>query len=182
MRKSYSVKEFAQDNYKLSVGELLDVYEAKFSARFSNTMKTYIELEIKFENSYDETSFYQALSTDPMYTKLYTVKTHPIKNKTLIVSGKESLFDFLGSKEPNLLTLSRNLGIDFNVSFTQSYSSTSFTGSVINGELLSRQCIVEYNEVLPELSLGLLFQIGKTSEELDLLLTRIIPTQTEVLI
>lgn len=182
MRKSYSVKEFAKDKKDLSVQEMLNFYEQQFEKRFLMDVKKYIELEVSFESGLDETSFYQALKTDPIYQKLYTVKTHPLKSYTLIVSGRESLFDFLGSKEPNLLTLSRVLGIDFNVYFKQSFSSTQFKGSVIQGELLSRQCIVEVNQTLPELSLGLLSQIGQTSEELDLLLTRIIPTQTEILI
>ena len=57
-----------------------------------------------------------------------------------------------------------------------------FTGKVVNGELLARQCLVEVNDVIPALTLGLLNQIGKTTEEFDLLLTRIIPFKSNTIL
>lgn len=182
MKKSYSVNEFAQTHYQQSIEEVLKYYKAAFEARFNQTPDAWIELEVNFETSAEAIAFYQEIKTNRRYQSLYTVQTNPFQHNTLIVSGKETLFDYLGSKEPNLLTLSRVLGIDFSVRFKQKYSSTQFEGQIVNGELLSRQCLVEYNQVLPELSLGLLSQIGKTSEEFDLLLTRILPQKTEIIL
>ena len=99
-----------------------------------------------------------------------------------MVSGQKTLFDYLGSREPNLLTLSRDLNIDFEVKFVQVYSGTAFNGNLVNGELLGRQCLVEVNELVPELSLGLLFQIGNDEQEFELLLTRIIPFQSVLIV
>ncbi len=177
MIKSYSVHEFAQKNKEGNVDALLKHYKEKFEKRFNTSVEKHITLNISFEDSLDMTQFYQELRYHRAFKELYTVKTHPSKSLTLLVSGKETLFDYLGSKEPNLLTISRMLGIDFKVSFKQAYSGTDFEGTVISGELLSRQCIVEVSPLLPELSLGLLNQIGQSAQELELLLTRIIPVE-----
>lgn len=182
MKKSYSVQEFVDKKYNASVKEVLKFNAHLFEERFNQKLGDEIELEVVFETSYDMTQFYQEIKTSRNYNTLFKVKTHLFKPLTLLVSGKETLFDYLGSVEPNLLTLSRNLNIDFEVEFVQSFSGTVFKGHVVNGELLSRQCLVEVSDVLPELSLGLLSQIGESAQELDLLLTRIIPAQTQVIL
>lgn len=182
MRKSYSIQEFVNKRYDGSVEEVLRQNQMLFEKRFNQNLSDTIELEVVFESSYEMTDFYQTLKTSRNYQSLYKVKAHPYQALTLLVSGKETLFDYLGSKEPNLLTLSRNLQIDFKVNYVQSYSGTVFKGSVVNGELLSRHCLVEVSQVLPELTLGLLSQIGKTAHELDLLLTRIIPTKSQIIL
>ncbi|NLW15937.1 MAG: hypothetical protein GX038_06755 [Erysipelothrix sp.] len=178
MKKSYSVLEYVQAFSKGTVEGLLAYQQVKFEARFQTQASDNIEIEVYFDSSYEMTDFYNELKYIPAYRALYTVKHHMHKDLCLVVSGKETLFDYLGSREPNLLTVSRNLDIDFKIKFKQKYSGTSFKGSVVNGELLSRQCLVEVNNLLPELSLGMLNQIGKTGEELDLLLTRIITVPT----
>lgn len=182
MNRSYSVQEFIDKNYGASVKEVLHHQKTLFIEKFNQKPEKMIELEVIFESSYEMTEFYQEIKTSRNYNTLFKVKTHLFKPLTLLVSGKETLFDYLGSVEPNLLTLSRNLDIDFKVKFVQSYSGTVFKGSVVNGELLSRQCLVEVSDVLPELSLGLLSQIGTSAHELDLLLTRIIPSKAKVIL
>lgn len=178
MMKSYSVVEYAQVTYNKDVDTVLNFYQRKFESKFNKDIKENITLDITFDNALDMTQFYQELKYHRAFIGLYTVTTHPTQDLTLLVSGKKTLFDYLGSKEPNLLTISRTLGIDFKVRFRQKYSGTDFKGHIIGGELLSRQCIVEVNNTLPELSLGLLKQIGESTKELDLLLTRIIPVPT----
>lgn len=178
MMKSYSIDEFVQKKYKKDVSLVLDLFQKKFEKRFNTTVSADITLEVSFNDSLDMTQFYQELKYHRAFSGLYTVETHSHKELTLNVSGKKTLFDYLGSKEPNLLTISRTLNIDFKVRFRQAYSGTDFFGHIISGELLSRQCIVEVSPILPELSLGLLKQIGESAKELDLLLTRIIPVQT----
>lgn len=174
MKKTYSILEFV-NAYKLeSVKEMLKTQKEKFVETFAQNPSSQIEIEICFEDNFEMNEFYNELKYNKRYSSLYTIRSHQYKNKCLVVSGKSSLFDYLGSNEPNLLTLSRNLDINFKVHYIQKYSSTEFKGEVICGELLSRHCLVEVSEVLPELSLGLLNQIGSNQEELDLLLTRIV--------
>lgn len=175
MKKSYSIQEFVEERFaKYSVEKVLKAYKRQFERTFNQESGEFITLDITFSDSLDMTQFYQELKYNDIFNKLYSVRAHKTQDMTLQVTGKSTLFDYLGSKEPNLLTISRSLKIDFKVQFKQAYSGTDFFGHVVNGELLSRQCIVEVSDLLPELSLGLLSQIGETQNELDLLLTRII--------
>ena len=178
MKKSYSVKEYVAQEGHQSVERFIKKHSQIFEKRFSKQLNENIEIELRFSSSIEMMDFYNELKFNRVYSVLYTVREQSNKPLCLIVSGKKTLFEYLGSVEPNLLTIGRNLNIDFKVYFTQSYSGSSFKGSVVNGELLSRQCLVEVNQLLPELTLGLLSQIGKNAHEFDLLLTRIITFPT----
>lgn len=182
MKRSVSIKEFIQEIGIEDVRPLMKNQSRKFEKTFGFKLRKEIEISLYFESNFDRIDVYQELKFNPDFRKLYTVKYDPHNEGVLCVSGQATLFDYLGSREPNLLTLSRLLNVDFKVSYVQPYSNTTFKGEVVNGELLGRQCIVQVNDVLPELSLGLLNQIGKDETELDLLLTRIIPFQSTVIL
>lgn len=182
MKKSYSVKEFVSSYGSVGFDQFLKRQSDRFEQTFGKTISENIEIELIFLNNYEMTHAYQEFRFNRDFSKIYTVRYHQYKENTLVVSGQKTLFDYLGSREPNLLTLSRDLNIDFEVKFVQVYSGTAFNGNVVNGELLGRQCLVEVNELVPELSLGLLFQIGNDEQEFELLLTRIIPFQSVLIV
>lgn len=182
MKRSYSVEAYRTYHGYESIHPFLMEQRHKFERTFGILVSQSIEIELILHTNTEMIDVYQELRFNPRFSKLYTVKHHPSQNLTLLVSGQDTLFDYLGSKEPNLLTLSRMLGVDFKVVFVQSFSNTSFKGEVVQGELLGRQCLVAVNNMVPELSLGLLNQIGSDEVELELLLTRIIPFQTETIL
>lgn len=182
MKNTYSVQELMESLNYSTLDELLKDQRRDFTKLFGFNPETPIELELKFQSMSEMIDAYNELKFTTKFNTLYKLHHHAYKDFTLVVSGQETLFDYLGSNEPNLLTLSRITGVDFDVYFEQSYTGTQFTGKVVNGELLARQCLVEVNDVIPALTLGLLNQIGKTTEEFDLLLTRIIPFKSNTIL
>ena len=170
-QKAYSIKEYLENNNYTNIDDLLIRSNDDFKERFGMNFSEKISVELKFESFQDANEFYQELTYNTSY-KEYTVKTSNQAN-VLTVYGAKTLFEYFGTKEPNLLTVSRDLNISFDIHFVQSYSGTVFTGSVVSGELLSRQCIIEVSDVLPELTLAGLSQIAKSIKEFDLLLTRL---------
>ena len=179
MKTTYSVLDYTKSLGISNVTQFLKEQESAFKKRFGNVQEG-IELELRFDSEAEAINAYQEIRFNRRYSNLYSVKSHAYDGKILLVSGKDSLFDYLGCDEPNLLTLSRSLNIDFKVLYRQPYSNTEFKGEVVSGELLARQCIVSVSDVLPELSLGQLSKVGRDETELDLLLTRIvkIPSKT----
>ncbi|CAM3671154.1 hypothetical protein ERUR111494_06265 [Erysipelothrix urinaevulpis] len=171
IKKSYSIKEYINEYNYTNIEGLIKYNQNKFHERFGMEFQDDIDVELNFETFRDANDFYQELKYNSKYSDFSVFTTHS-PNK-LIISGAKTLFDYFGTREPNLLTLSRDLGIRFEILFNQDYSGSIFTGSVVSGELLSRQLIIEVSEVLPELSLAGLGQIAKTLSEFDLLLTRI---------
>lgn len=182
MKRSYSVQAYRTHHGYEAINPFLNEHRQKFERTFGVAVSASTEIELIVKNNEAMIDVYQELRFNPKFSKLYTVKHHPTQELTLLISGQKTLFDYLGSKEPNLLTLSRLLEIDFEVVYVQNYSNTSFKGEVVQGELLGRQCLVAVNNIVPELSLGLLNQIGSDEVELELLLTRIIPFQTETIL
>lgn len=170
-QKSYSIKEYLEEKEIRDLKSLFSNYNKKFEERFGIPFQKDIEVSLEFENFMDSNDFYQEIKYNIKYNEFKVSTTD--KSNVLTVSGAQTLFDYFGTVEPNLLTASRDLGIRFEIMFTQNYSATVFTGTVIAGELLSRQCIVEVSDVLPELTLAGLGQIAQSVQEFDLLLTRI---------
>lgn len=180
MMKNYSVVDYVNSVGGRDVESFMYNASKSFEKLFGSVTNN-IEIELVFECQRDAIDMYQEVKFNSRYRSLYTVRSSE-NGISLLVSGKDCLFDYIGSVEPNLLTLSRDLGISFKVNYRQEFSGTVFTGDVIGGELLSRQCIVSVSDVLPELSLGLLNKIGKDANELDLLLTRIIKVKAETIL
>lgn len=144
----------------------------QFTERFGLNYDEPVMVTLKFESQQDAHDFYNEIRMNPTYAQEYTVTSHPFHELSLCVTGQATLYDYFGSREPNLLTISRDLDLRFEIEFVQSYSKTTFTGSVNHGELLSRQCLIEVSDVLPELTLGGLVQIGRSEREFEDLLTR----------
>lgn len=180
MMRNYSVLDYVNSVGEKDVERFINKASKSFEKLFGK-INNNIEIEIVFENERDAIDMHQEIKFNPRYARLYTVKTGNQRG-TLLISGKERLFDYIGSIEPNLLTLSRDCGVNFKVNYRQEFSGTVFSGDVIGGELLSRQCIVSVSDVLPELSLGMLNKIGKDENELDLLLTRIIKVKAQTIL
>lgn len=172
MNKTYSITEVLQLFGKENLNQLINDQKQQFKARFKLEASNTLEVEIAFLDTYDTNAFYQEIKFNPAYQALYAVRYHNFKPNTLIVSGGTTLFDYFGSREPNLLTLSRDLKVQLKIEYIQPYTGVQFFGEVIYGELLSRHCIVEVSALIPELGLGCLHQIGSSIEEFDLLLTR----------
>ena len=149
----------------------LQKHKAQFEKRFGLVVDSEIEVELTFDSYRDATDFYQEVKYNPTYA-MYAVSTTDHVSK-LRLRGNGTLFDLFGSREPNILTISRNLEITLHVSYTQPYSGHVFTGDVVNGELLSRHLLIEVNAVVPELALGSLGQFASTEQEFETLLTRI---------
>lgn len=182
MKHTYSIKDYMEVIGAHNFEQFIETQASLFKKRFNIDILGNITLELSFNNEIEMAEFYQEIKFNKTYRELYTVESHPYLPLHLNVSGKNNLFDYLGSHEPNLLTLSRDLGIQFKVLYDQNYSETIFEGDVVGGELLARQCVINVNEYLPELSLGLLQQIGNTIEEFDLLLTRIVEVPTQIIL
>lgn len=172
MKKGYSVKDLmlAMDGKDLAT--FMHEQESQFQSRFDVSFKQGVEVELKFTDSIDARDFYQELRFNPVYGLDYSVKTVAYDETRILVKGAPTLFDYFGTREPNLLTLSRDLNLDFDVTFVQEFTGVVFTGKVNHGELLSRQCILEVSDLLPELTLGGLSQIARSEFEFDTLLTR----------
>ncbi|AMC94271.1 hypothetical protein AOC36_09855 [Erysipelothrix larvae] len=181
-KSSYSIKEFTQEMQMDDIQELMRQSKLQFTKRFGLEFSKDISVTLVFETSYDANDFYNEIRFNKAYSMLYRVAFNTSKANSLIVSGQATLFDYFGTNEPNLLTASRDLGLQFTIDFVQDYTGSTFKGSVMNGELLARQCIVEVSSVLPELTLGGLCQIAGSFEEFDLLLTRIYTVRSEALL
>lgn len=169
--KSYSIKEYLDMKNIENIESLFNKHNKQFQKRFGVQFEKTIEVNLLFESFIDANDFYQELKYNVDYDD-FIIRTTD-NPKLLVVSGANTLFDYFGTVEPNLLTISRDLSLRFDIEFIQKYSSNVFTGTVISGELLSRQCIIEVSETLPELTLAGLDQIASTIKEFELLLTRI---------
>lgn len=174
MKKNHlSLDALIKKEGSITLNQMFETNKEKFKQRFGFEMANEVTIELTFESSFEATLFYQEIKQNPRYSQQYTVKTHPYHVSVLIVSGATTLFDYFGTVEPNLLTLSRQNQIDFKVDYVQPFSNIVFTGEIVQGELLGRHCIVQVSDVLPELSLAGLPLIGSNRAEFDALLTRI---------
>ncbi len=156
-----------------SLVHLMSDYGLRFEKRFGFEMHDQVEVELLFENVYDAQDFYLEVKHNKDYASQYKVRTCMKDSKVIFVSGAKTLFDYFGTKEPNLLTISRNHECNFKINYVQQYSGTLFTGEVIQGELLGRHCLVEVSTLIPELSLAGLKFIASTRKEFESLLTRV---------
>lgn len=180
-KKSYSMKEWIMSHEIEKFDQYLMTLRKRFEYKFDVEFAEEIEVKLIFEDEYSTQLFYNELRLNKLSYGHYQVRSTEDVN-SLYVSGARTLFDFFGHKEPNLLTASRDLGVSFDILYRQKYTGIEFTGTVIAGELLSRHCVVEYSDVLPELSLGGLHQIGGSPKEFELLLTRIYPVQERIIL
>lgn len=172
MKQGYSIYELMIKMKGNDITSFITNQNLKFSERFGLKFNETVQVTLTFESAYDAYAFYNELKFNRSYNLDFTVRTDPYDATKLKVDGAQTLFDYFGSREPNLLTLSRNLGVNFAIEFVQEYTGTKFVGNVQHGELLSRQCIIEISNILPELSLGGIIQIGRNQDEFDDLLTR----------
>lgn len=181
MKKVYSMNEWITTKHVDKFDKYLEKSRLQFEQKFNVQFERYIEVKLLFKEELDAQSFYNELKLNKTAYGHYDVRSAD-KVNTLYVSGAETLFEFFGDEEPNLLTASRDLDVDFEIEYRQKYTGIQFTATVIAGELLSRHCVVEYSDILPELSLGGLHQIGKNLNEFELLLTRIYPVKERVIL
>lgn len=172
MKKGYNLKDLMISMKGNNVSSFINDQALRFTERFGLAFEECVSVTLKFESSQDANDFYNELKFNSHYAKDYTVTTSNRGSYYLTVTGAETLYDYFGSTEPNLLTVSRDLGLNFEIYFTQTYTGTEFTGAVHRGELLSRQCIVEVSNIIPELTLGGLHQIARDEAEFNDLLTR----------
>lgn len=166
----------------LTLGHLFQGYDERFQARFGFKMSDHVEVTLEFEDHWDAQTFYTEIKHNPKYAQQYQVITHPYDVCKLMVSGAPTLFDYFGTREPNLLTLSRQNRIDFKIDFRQEFTNIVFTGEVVQGELLGRHCIVQVAQALPELTLAGMKYIGRSKAEFDSLLTRIFRVESDVIV
>lgn len=181
MTKGYSIKELMQAYDVSDLDAFMDRFSFKFKERFGLEYYEEIEVKLIFKDSNDLNDFYNEIRFNRKYSD-YKVRTSTSQQSALYVRGEKTLFDYFGTYEPNLLTASRELKINFDIEFVQRYSGSIFTGSVMQGELLSRQCIIEMSELVPELSLAGLNQFASKEEEFELLLTRVFEVKGEVIL
>lgn len=172
MTKGYSMYELMNIMKGNDITTFINDQNHRFLERFGCTFDETVSVTLTFDNGYDAYEFYNDLKFNKTYNLDYHVRTDANDAKKLHVDGADTLFDYFGSREPNLLTLSRNLNINFSIEFIQKYTGTKFAGYVQSGELLSRQCIIEVSTMIPEFTLGGLIQIGRNQDEFDDLLTR----------
>lgn len=172
MKQGYSIYELMIKMKGNDITSFINNQNNRFTERFGCTFDETVKVTLVFETAYDAYAFYNDLKFNRTYNLDFKVRTDKEDSRKLHVDGAETLFDYFGSREPNLLTLSRNLNISFSIEFIQKYTGTKFIGNVQQGELLSRQCIIEISNILPELSLGGMIQIGRNQDEFDDLLTR----------
>lgn len=172
MTQGYTLQELMQEMKGNTITQFISDQHGRFQERFGMNYDETVSVTLKFQNEKDSIDFYNEIKYNTHYNKDYTVSTVISDPRQLVVMGAETLYDYFGSREPNLLTISRDYGIAFDIEFIQQFSGTVFTGSVNRGELLSRQCIIEVSNVLPELALGGLVQIGRNDRDFNDLLTR----------
>lgn len=180
-QQRFTIPELMARMKGTSVHHFIEDQHYRFTERFGLNYDETVKVKLIFEKQADASDFYNELRFNSAYSKQYTVKTDALDAKVLYVEGAETLFDYFGTREPNLLTLSRSLDLAYKIEFLQQYSAIIFTGEVCYGELLGRHCLIEVSEMLPELSLGGLHQIARTSEEFELLLTRVYLIKEEML-
>lgn len=178
----YSVIELIASMKEHSIDVFMKTQKQNFVQRFGIVVSNDVEVTLIFDCAQDAIDCSNELRYNRKYSSMYTSRCDRDSVKRLRVSGAKTLYDYFGSREPNLLTLSRELGISFTIDYRQEYSGLQFNGKVHQGELLSRQCIVEYTDLLPELGLGCLDKIGRSAKEFDALLTRIYRVKSEVIL
>lgn len=166
----------------VTLGHMVKKNQVKFESRFGFSMDLDVKVTLNFDHSRDAQTFYSEVKYNQKYADQYNVTTHPYDSSKVIVSGAETLFDYFGTREPNLLTLSREQGIDFKIDYLQEYSGIVFKGEVIQGELLGRHCLVEVSDILPEIAIAGLHYIARTHGEFDALLTRIFKVESVVIL
>lgn len=172
MKQGYSIYELMIKMKGNDITSFINDQATRFTERFGCSFEETVGVELIFETAYDAYEFYNDLKFNRKYNLDFKVYTDKMDARRLHVDGAQTLFDYFGSREPNLLTLSRNLGVNFTIEFVQKYTGTKFVGNVQHGELLSRQCVIEISNILPEFSLGGIGQIGRNQDEFDDLLTR----------
>lgn len=161
--------------------ELSQIAKRRFQKRFENRLEEEVKVELIFTDYEAMFIAYNELRYNPDYNRQYKVSTDPHASR-LYVYGAKTLFDYFGTREPNLLTLSRNNKLKFKVEYLQEYSGIIFNGEVHYGELLGRNCLIELSFALPELALAGIAKIGHNSDELNTLLTRIYLCESEVIV
>lgn len=181
MKKSYSMTEWISNNNIDQLDKYLKISKRQFERKFGLQFPNEIEVKLSFEDEYSTQIFYNELRLNKLSYGHYRVRSAE-EAHCLYVSGARTLFEFFGHEEPNLLTASRDLSVDFDILYRQKFTGIEFTASVIAGELLSRHCVVEYSNVLPELSLGGLHKIADSAQEFELLLTRIYPVKERTIL
>ena len=172
-KQTKTLENIIQDHKAVTLRNLISVQDKNFESRFGFKLSDEVKVNLIFNSRYDAEDFYNELRFNEKYARQYKVMTNLNDSQQLIVSGSRTLFDYFGTKEPNLLTASRDLNIQFKVEYQEAFTQIIFTGEVIAGELLGRQCIVEYNELIPELTLSGLKNIASNQKEFDALLTRV---------
>lgn len=166
----------------VTLGHMFKKNNVKFENRFGFSMDLDVTVTLEFANAKEAVLFYSEVKYNQKYADQYQVQTHPYDSNKVMVSGAETLFDYFGTREPNLLTLSREQQIDFKIDYVQQYSNIVFTGEVVQGELLGRHCLVEVSDVLPEIAIAGLNYIARTHGEFEALLTRIFKVESVVII
>lgn len=172
MKKGFNLKDLMIAMKGNDVSSFINDQALRFTERFGLSFEDCVSVTLKFDSHEDAQDFYNELKFNAFYSNDYSVASSDCGAHYLTVSGAETLYDYFGSNEPNLLTVSRDLDLNFEISFIQTYTGTEFTGAVHRGELLSRQCIVEVSDMLPEFTLGGLCQIARSESEFNDLLTR----------
>lgn len=156
-----------------SIHEFITSQGKLFDQRFGSIMPEVVAITLIFDSLQDAHEFYNEVRYSSKYQTLYTIKTDRYNPLQLHVSGSETLYDYFGTREPNLLTVSRVLGLSYKVEYVQPMSGIVFNGEVVQGELLGRQCIIEVSNIIPELALGGLRYIARDLDQFDALLTRL---------
>lgn len=181
IKNNYSIVELMKEMKVIHLEELLSRNELGFINKFGMVHTDKIEVRLIMESENKAHQVYNEVKYNPKYSSKYSVRTDSASTQSLYVSGSSTLFDYFGTKEPNILTLSRELGMIFKIEYQQEYSGIIFNGEVMYGELLARNTHIEVNMDLPELTLGGLRKIAHKIEEFDILLTRFYNYQTQVI-
>lgn len=177
-----SLDTLLERNACVTLGHMFKKNQDLFEARFGFALDLDVTVTLSFESVSDATDFYSEVKYVQKYSDQYKVQSHPYDSTKVYVSGASTLFDYFGTREPNLLTLSREQNINFKIDYVQDYTGIVFTGEVIQGELLGRHCLVEVSDILPEIALSGLNYIARTHSEFEALLTRIFKIESVVII
>lgn len=177
-----SLDSLLQKDTCVTLGHMFRKNEIKFKERFGFDLDLDVKVTLEFDSYEDARIFYSEVKYSQKYYEQYNVQTHPYDTTKVIISGAETLFDYFGTREPNLLTLSREQGINFKIDYLQEFSNIIFTGEVIQGELLGRHCLVEVSDLLPEIAIAGMHYIARTHSEFEALLTRIFKVESVMLI
>lgn len=140
-----------QRNYQ-SLPELLNVQKETFS-QFENNTTLHNRLMITAPAQDVADDLYFELKYNPAYSAVIKVSYDKHDSSILWIDTVMTLVDLLDSPS-GLIQLSKLQQIRFTLTVQQAYSNTSFEGHICNGKLLNHQLWVEFNDVLPSLSLG----------------------------